>query len=164
MSVNLIEWSSKISQAEKTRQGIAPLTEQIDSLSLKDAYSIQLEQVHRKVNEGDHITGKKIGLTSLAMQQLLKVDEPDYGHLLESMAITNNVLDCSECIKPKMRTNHQRLWVTVTDTTDTAVAVKTQQIIFKFCTEWSIFNRVDLTLKTIFSVMNNHTTTSCSKM
>ena len=53
MSVNLIEWSSKISQAEKTRQGIAPLTEQIDSLSLKDAYSIQLEQVHRKVNEGE---------------------------------------------------------------------------------------------------------------
>lgn len=102
MSVNLIEWSSKISQAEKTRQGIAPLTEQIDSLSLKDAYSIQLEQVHRKVNEGDHITGKKIGLTSLAMQQLLKVDEPDYGHLLASMAITNNVLDCSECIKPRV--------------------------------------------------------------
>lgn len=102
MVVNLVEWSEKLAQAEKTRDGIAPLTEQIEALSLKDAYSIQLEMVHKKVKAGDEITGKKIGLTSLAMQQLLKVDEPDYGHLLKSMEITDGILRCDECLKPRV--------------------------------------------------------------
>ena len=102
MVVNLIEWSSKISRAEENRQGISPLTEQIEGLTLKDAYSIQLEIIHKKVHEGDKITGKKIGLTSVAMQQLLNVDEPDYGHLLQSMEIQNNELNCSECLKPRV--------------------------------------------------------------
>lgn len=102
MVVNLIEWSEKISGAEKSREGIMPLTEQIEGLTLKDAYSIQLEMIHKKVIQGDRISGKKIGLTSVAMQQLLKVDEPDYGHLLETMEIENYELNCSECIKPRV--------------------------------------------------------------
>lgn len=102
MVVNLIEWSEKLTGAEKTRQGIAPLTEQIGEFSLKDAYAIQLEIIHKKVIEGDQITGKKIGLTSVAMQQLLKVEEPDYGHLLSSMVIKDNQLDISSCLKPRV--------------------------------------------------------------
>ena len=102
MVVNLIEWSDKIMEAEKQREGIEPLTEQLEHFTLKDAYSIQLEVIHKKVIEGDQITGKKIGLTSEAMQKLLKVDEPDYGHLLASMELENNELDCSECLKPRV--------------------------------------------------------------
>ncbi len=102
MVVNLIEWSDKFMEAEKQREGIEPLTEQLEHFTLKDAYSIQLEVIHKKVIAGDQITGKKIGLTSEAMQKLLKVDEPDYGHLLESMELKNNELDCSECLKPRV--------------------------------------------------------------
>lgn len=98
----MIEWSDKIMEAEKQRKGIEPLTEQLKHISLKDAYSIQLELIHKKVINGDRITGKKIGLTSEAMQKLLKVDEPDYGHLLASMEIKNNELDCSQCLKPRV--------------------------------------------------------------
>ena len=48
-----------------------------------------LENIKKKVSEGQKIVGKKIGLTSVAVQNMLGVDEPDYGHLLDSMVVEN---------------------------------------------------------------------------
>jgi 2-keto-4-pentenoate hydratase len=76
-------------QAEQTRKGISPLTERFPDLSIEAAYQIQLTNIRRKVNEGQTIVGKKIGLTSKAMQELLGVNQPDYGHLLDSMVVEN---------------------------------------------------------------------------
>jgi len=78
-----------LQHAEATRTGVAPLTASEPSLSVEDAYQIQLHNIDRKTAAGQVITGKKIGLTSLAMQKLLGVDQPDYGHLLDSMAVEN---------------------------------------------------------------------------
>ncbi|MFB7160268.1 2-keto-4-pentenoate hydratase [Lysinibacillus sp. NPDC056232] len=102
MVVNLIEWSNKLLEAERTRIGIAPITQSIKDISLKDAYSIQLEIINEKLLNGHKITGKKIGLTSLAMQHLLNVDEPDYGHLLSNMEITEGKTERTGYLKPKV--------------------------------------------------------------
>ncbi|GAA1163128.1 2-keto-4-pentenoate hydratase [Nocardioides aquiterrae] len=66
-----------------TRQPIAPLTSTYDAMTLEDAYAIQLLQIEELVRSGRTVKGHKVGLTSGAMQRLLGVHEPDYGHLLD---------------------------------------------------------------------------------
>jgi len=102
MVVNLIEWSNKLLEAETTCQGIEPISKVVKSFTLKDAYYIQLETIHAKLASGQKITGKKIGLTSLAMQQLLKVGEPDYGHLLDSMEVLDGKVKRDSFLLPRV--------------------------------------------------------------
>jgi len=81
--------AAKLIEAQKTRVGTSPLTEGHPDLTIKDAYHVQLEIIKQRLESGLTVVGKKIGLTSLAMQNLLGVDEPDYGHLLHDMAVEN---------------------------------------------------------------------------
>lgn len=69
---------------------IAPLTQQYSGLSLDDAYAVQLAQVEHWVDGGANIKGHKVGLTSRAIQIQLGVEQPDYGHLLDSMFYLEN--------------------------------------------------------------------------
>lgn len=85
----LEQYVGELAQAEKERTPIAALTERFSSLTVEEAYRIQLLGIQEKTKAGQRIVGKKIGLTSYAMQQLLGVDQPDYGHLLDSMAVEN---------------------------------------------------------------------------
>ncbi len=71
--------------AYSSRQPVEPLTEKYEELTLEDAYEIQLLQVRRWLAAGARVKGHKVGLTSAAMQRQLGVDQPDYGHLLDSM-------------------------------------------------------------------------------
>lgn len=71
--------------AETEQRSVSPLTDKFSDFNVDEAYRVQLKMIDYKVNGGQRIVGKKIGLTSLAMQQLLGVDQPDYGHLLDSM-------------------------------------------------------------------------------
>jgi len=61
---------------------IAPLTSTYD-MNLEDAYAIQLRQIEQQLASGRTVKGHKVGLTSAAMQRLLGVSEPDFGHLLD---------------------------------------------------------------------------------
>ena len=78
------ELAAELRNAEKTKQAIPPLSDVYD-LDIADAYKVQLRNIDRRVQEGAIITGKKIGLTSLAMQEMLGVSEPDYGHIFEEV-------------------------------------------------------------------------------
>ena len=69
--------------AYATRTPVEPLTATHEDMTLEDAYAIQLLQVERRRDEGRVVRGHKVGLTSVAMQKLLGVSEPDYGHLLD---------------------------------------------------------------------------------
>lgn len=62
---------------------VPPLTTTYDDVTLEDAYAIQLLQIDELVRGGRTVQGHKVGLTSAAMQRLLGVDQPDYGHLLD---------------------------------------------------------------------------------
>ena len=73
-------------RAQTTRVPIEPLTS-AGPVSAHDAYRIQLHNIERELDAGRVIQGHKVGLSSRAMQQMLGVNEPDYGHLLDSMFV-----------------------------------------------------------------------------
>jgi 2-oxo-3-hexenedioate decarboxylase/2-keto-4-pentenoate hydratase len=77
--------AAQLRQAEIHRRPVAPVTEQIPGLTPAQAYAIQQVNIDARVAAGDPVVGHKIGLTAKAMQELLCVDVPDYGHLLASM-------------------------------------------------------------------------------
>ncbi len=73
--------------AAESARPVEQLTARFPGLTLAEAYQIQLALIGRRLAGGRRTVGKKIGLTSLAMQGLLGVREPDYGYLLDDMVI-----------------------------------------------------------------------------
>src|ERR1700752_2926049 len=81
------ELAADLAQAERSREPIAPLTSAYPDIDVVDAYEIQLINIRQRVAEGARVLGHKVGLSSKAMQQMMGVDEPDYGHLLDEMQV-----------------------------------------------------------------------------
>jgi 2-keto-4-pentenoate hydratase len=79
--------AKELLKAEVERRPLEPLTSTYPGLTVEEAYRIQLAGVEMKLKQGRKVIGKKIGLTSKAMQDLLGVKEPDYGHLLDHMLL-----------------------------------------------------------------------------
>lgn len=101
--MNIKEVATHLLEAERTKVAIKPLTETYPNITVDEAYRTQLEVINTKVNEGAKITGKKIGLTSKAMQELIGVDEPDYGHLLDDMMYKDGeTISLEKFIHPKV--------------------------------------------------------------
>ena len=100
-TADLHELASQLRHAEITRVPIAsPFARHID---VDEAYKVQLINIEKKLNEGAVITGKKIGLTSKAMQNLLGVNEPDYGHLLDTMEVENGgTISIQSLVQPRV--------------------------------------------------------------
>lgn len=72
-------------EAERSKQTILPFTSITENISDSVAYGIQLYQIRKRVEAGAKVKGLKIGLTSKAMQEMLKVYKPDYGFILDEM-------------------------------------------------------------------------------
>jgi 2-keto-4-pentenoate hydratase len=96
------EIADALKEAEKTCTAIEPISKAYSDLEIKDAYKIQLINVNKETSSGHKITGKKIGLTSVAMQKALGVSQPDYGHLLDKMEVKNNSVVRSKFLQPKV--------------------------------------------------------------
>jgi 2-keto-4-pentenoate hydratase len=94
--------ASALKQAEKTRISINAISKENPELEVDDAYAIQLLNIKKEVADGKRITGKKIGLTSLAMQNMLGVNRPDFGHLLDSMEVVHGTIERSSMLQPKV--------------------------------------------------------------
>jgi 2-keto-4-pentenoate hydratase len=71
--------------AYASRTALTPLAVTYPGLSASDAYAVQLAQVAAWTAEGAVVKGHKVGLTSAAMQRQLGVEQPDFGHLLDTM-------------------------------------------------------------------------------
>lgn len=71
----------RLDGAWENREPIAPLSESEGLENLEQAYEIQTRWSELRQSQGERIVGRKIGLTSLAMQEQLGVSEPDYGSL-----------------------------------------------------------------------------------
>ena len=72
-------------------------------LDLADAYGVQLAQVERWRAEGGVVQGHKVGLTSAAMREQLGVDQPDYGHLMDSMFhLERQPIDTARFLQPRI--------------------------------------------------------------
>lgn len=83
--------AADLAQAERSRVPMTPLTDRFGEIDVVDAYEIQLINIRQRVAEGARIVGHKVGLSSKAMQDMMGVDEPDYGHLLDEMEVFENV-------------------------------------------------------------------------
>jgi 2-keto-4-pentenoate hydratase len=63
---------------------IPPITESDGITDVNTAYDIQTHWTNMRLGRGEKIVGRKIGLTSKAIQTQLGVNEPDYGNLWQS--------------------------------------------------------------------------------
>lgn len=98
--------AEQLDAAWKSGTTIPPITESYAGSSVADAYAIQSAWTAMRVARGEKIVGRKIGLTSKAVQQQLGVGEPDYGTLWQSSfheARNGRVsIPASEFIQPRI--------------------------------------------------------------
>ncbi|MFD8024216.1 2-keto-4-pentenoate hydratase [Streptomyces lavendulae] len=85
------EAAALLRAAERERVPVRPLTELFTGIDAEDAYGIQLINIERSLADGARVTGHKVGLSSPVMQAMMGVDEPDYGHLLDTMELRPDV-------------------------------------------------------------------------
>jgi 2-oxo-hept-3-ene-1,7-dioate hydratase len=82
---------------------IDPITIDHPDLDIDDAYVIQQAWVDLQISQGAELVGRKIGLTSRAMQQQMRIDEPDFGALLDYMIMPSGVqLRHADFVDPKL--------------------------------------------------------------
>jgi 2-oxopent-4-enoate/cis-2-oxohex-4-enoate hydratase len=76
--------------ALRARRTLTPLTERWPEITIEDAYHVSLRMVNRRIeDDGERVIGKKIGVTSLAVQEMLGVFQPDFGYLTDRMLYPN---------------------------------------------------------------------------
>ncbi|MET0108794.1 MAG: 2-oxopent-4-enoate hydratase [Candidatus Thiodiazotropha sp.] len=83
------ELGDELFDALSQRRMIDPLTERETGITIEDAYHVSLRMVNRRVENGESIIGKKIGVTSKAVQNMLNVHQPDFGYLTDRMVYGN---------------------------------------------------------------------------
>lgn len=79
------EAARRFDEAERTRRQMRPLTFDYPDMDMVDAHAVQDAWVQMKIERGATVRGRKIGLTSRAMQRSMNIGEPDYGTLLDDM-------------------------------------------------------------------------------
>ncbi|WP_432472404.1 2-oxopent-4-enoate hydratase [Amphritea sp. HPY] len=84
----IIQCGDELFEALTERRTLRPFTERHDDITIEDAYHISLRMVERRVAAGERIIGKKIGVTSKAVQNMLNVHQPDFGYLTDKMAFS----------------------------------------------------------------------------
>jgi 2-oxo-hept-3-ene-1,7-dioate hydratase len=97
------ELAERHERARTEVTSIDPVSVDHPELDLTDAYAIQQAWVDLQVANGARLVGRKIGLTSRAMQQQMKIDEPDFGALLDYMLMPSGIeLRHADYVDPKL--------------------------------------------------------------
>jgi 2-oxopent-4-enoate/cis-2-oxohex-4-enoate hydratase len=82
------EYGFELYRALRTATVVDPLTDRTPSITIDEAYLIQSVLNRLRVErDGERVIGKKIGVTSKAVQEMLGVHQPDFGFLLDSMQV-----------------------------------------------------------------------------
>jgi 2-keto-4-pentenoate hydratase len=90
-------------EADRSAKPVAPLTDRHSDLAIEDAYAIQTINIERRTAAGERVIGRKVGLTSRAMQELLGVDEPDFGVLTDQMIVEDgDLIPISRLSQPRV--------------------------------------------------------------
>ena len=94
--------ATALRDARLHRQAITRISETYDIVGAEEAYAVAHYNTQTDIAAGRKVSGKKIGLTSKAVQQQLGVDQPDYGVLFTDMELLDgDALDTTKLIQPK---------------------------------------------------------------
>ena len=101
--MNFQYWADYLHHAERNVQDVEPITDSEKNLSMYDGYEIQNKVIDHRLKDGETIIGVKAGLTSVAKQQAMGVNEPVYGFITDRMVIqSGNKTDLSRFIHPRV--------------------------------------------------------------
>ena len=75
----------RLYDALRTAKTLAPLTDSHPEMTVEDAYHISLHMLRLREASGERVIGKKIGVTSKPVQDMLGVFQPDFGFLTDAM-------------------------------------------------------------------------------
>ncbi|MBJ7575564.1 fumarylacetoacetate hydrolase family protein [Luteimonas sp. MC1828] len=97
--------ADRLWQAQQARTPCAPVRDQFEgdaAAVAAGAYAVQQVNIARQLAAGRRVVGRKIGLTSPAVQRQLGVDRPDFGTLLDDMAVVDGeAIDTATLLQPK---------------------------------------------------------------
>ncbi|NGY05712.1 fumarylacetoacetate hydrolase family protein [Solimonas terrae] len=85
----IVELGDELFDALRARRTLAPLIERVAGIDIDDAYNISLRFLERRTADGERVIGKKIGVTSKPVQDMLGVHQPDFGFLTDRMQVGN---------------------------------------------------------------------------
>ncbi len=89
-------------RATEQGEAITALRDRLQHASAETAYAVQEANTRFALEQGRRLVGRKIGLTSLAVQAQLGVDQPDFGMLFDDMHIGDNAsIAAGRLIQPK---------------------------------------------------------------
>lgn len=93
----------RLARALETRVPCAAVRDLIGTDDLAAAYAVQQGLVQRRLAVGATVVGRKIGATSVAVQQQLGVDQPDFGYLLDEMDVsTHHPISMARLVQPRV--------------------------------------------------------------
>ena len=103
MDAKLIETlGDELFNAMRTCTVVDPLTSRHPDITIENAYHIQQRMLSNRLQAGERVVGKKIGVTSAAVMNMLGVYQPDFGYLLDGMIYNEGqAIDASTLIQPK---------------------------------------------------------------
>lgn len=81
--------ADELYSALRSRSTVTPLTEREPDITIEDAYRISSRILAHRLEDGERLIGKKIGVTSKAVQDMLNVHQPDFGFLTDRMHYPN---------------------------------------------------------------------------
>ncbi|MCB0661301.1 MAG: fumarylacetoacetate hydrolase family protein [Saprospiraceae bacterium] len=95
----------RLRKAEETGKTCKPIRDLIGETDIAAAYAIQQQNTRYRLERGDRLVGRKIGLTSFAVQKQLGVDQPDFGALFKSREVQNGGhIAVTEMMQPRVET------------------------------------------------------------
>lgn len=101
--LTVVDAARALKEAETSGQPIAPLRDSLGKTDAETAYAIQDINTQAALSQGRRLVGRKIGLTSLAVQAQLGVDQPDFGMLFADMAVGDGeLIAAGRLIQPKV--------------------------------------------------------------
>ena len=94
--------AAELHDAARRRVQVRHFSLRHPSMTIDDGYAIQRAWVRRRLDEGRVVKGRKIGLTSRAMQQASQIDEPDFAPLLDDMFFAAGAVPFDRFIAPRV--------------------------------------------------------------
>jgi 2-oxopent-4-enoate/cis-2-oxohex-4-enoate hydratase len=81
-------FADELYDALRNQKMVAPLTDREPDMTVEDAYAVSGALLQKRIEiDGEKVIGKKIGITSAAVQNMLGVNQPDFGYLTDAMVV-----------------------------------------------------------------------------